>query len=93
MSKECLDCGIQLLEDGTVDALPGEPAEHYNGCTIGQCIGRRRAPGQAKTVRCGAPVIAGTRLCEVCSPGMCADHPAYEADYCPGCGTAPNWTL
>lgn len=30
--SECPDCGVQLLPDGTVDALPGEPAEHYTGC-------------------------------------------------------------
>ncbi len=52
------------------------------------CIGRRSIPGQIKTVRCGGEVLPGTQLCEVCSPGMCQAHPAYEADYCPGCGTA-----
>jgi hypothetical protein len=31
---ECPDCGVQLNADGTVDALPDEPAEHYSGCKI-----------------------------------------------------------
>lgn len=51
--RPCRDCGVQLNSDGSVDALPGEPATHYAGC---------KRP--------------------------CAIHPAYEADYCPGCGTA-----
>lgn len=79
---------MQLNADGTVDALPGEPAEHYAGCVAGTCIGRRRVPGQVKTVRCGAPVPSGAALCEVCAPGMCERHPAFEADNCPGCGTS-----
>lgn len=29
----CPSCGIQLNADGTVDALPGEPDQHYADCT------------------------------------------------------------
>lgn len=86
--NECPDCGVQLNADGTVDALPGEPAEHYTGCTVDQCIGRRRVPGQRMTARCGAKVLQGQRLCEVCAPEMCERHSAYEVDNCPGCGTS-----
>lgn len=32
--EHCPDCGVALRADGTVDELPGEPAEHYNGCTV-----------------------------------------------------------
>jgi hypothetical protein len=89
-TNECGDCGVQLNPDGTVDALPGEPAEHCNGCTIDRCIGRRRVAGQAMTVRCGAQALPGQRLCEVCAPEMCERHPAYESGNCPGCGTSAN---
>lgn len=32
---ECPSCGVQLREDGTVDAIDDDPAnaEHYLGCT------------------------------------------------------------
>lgn len=52
-----------------------------------QCIGRRRVAGQIKTVRCNAEPLPGKALCEVCTPGMCERHPAFEADNCPACGT------
>lgn len=29
---ECPSCGVQLKRNGAVDALPGEPAEHYSDC-------------------------------------------------------------
>lgn len=33
MTSECGSCGIQLNDDGTVDALDGEPDQHYSDCT------------------------------------------------------------
>jgi len=30
----------------------------------------------------------GGRLTAAPAPGRCADHPAYDPDYCPVCGTA-----
>jgi len=29
-----------------------------------------------------------THLTLIASPARCAEHPAFEADYCPRCGTA-----
>lgn len=54
-APSCRECGVQLTPTGEVDALPGEPAEHYADCKLAR---------------------------------MCTTHPAYEADYCPGCGSA-----
>lgn len=53
-----------------------------------QCVNWRRQPGATRSTRCPEPAIPGQQLCPACAPGRCVLHPAFEADYCPGCGTA-----
>jgi hypothetical protein len=42
-AMECSGCGVQLLNDGTVDALDEESADHFVGCPVAPPSARPQA--------------------------------------------------
>jgi hypothetical protein len=53
----------------------------------GQCTNRVTVDGGGWQ-NCANDAEPGKRLCATCALGRCQTHPAFEADNCPGCGTA-----
>lgn len=53
--------------------------------------GRQRHTYGAGCPACAAaPNPAGGSACRYAPANHCKTHPAFEADNCPGCGTAPT---
>lgn len=58
----------------------------------GQCTNRVPTPVEGHTfntwANCQNDAEPGKTLCATCAVGRCEKHPAFQADYCPDCGTA-----
>jgi hypothetical protein len=52
-NTECGSCGVRLNADGTVDALEGEPAEHYADCKATFTVEARDSSGElVEDIKC-----------------------------------------
>lgn len=61
--------------------------EWCDGNIIQRCIGTR-VNDEGRHVRCWEDSRPGGKLCATCEPTRCPQHPGFEPDNCPGCGTA-----